>query len=76
VSAAVTAPHRPLPELFVLSPAERHHLLQEWNDNGFARGALRTLLPDARVYVLDSDCRQHDHNPSVQTHSPSPPSFQ
>ncbi|HYO14676.1 MAG TPA: amino acid adenylation domain-containing protein [Thermoanaerobaculia bacterium] len=32
LAAAVADPHRPLPELSLLSPGERHQLLLEWND--------------------------------------------
>ncbi|HZM74979.1 MAG TPA: amino acid adenylation domain-containing protein, partial [Candidatus Limnocylindrales bacterium] len=44
MSAAVTAPGRPLAELSLLDEAERHMLLEEWNDT--ALDVPETVLPE------------------------------
>ncbi|MCP4662342.1 MAG: amino acid adenylation domain-containing protein, partial [bacterium] len=54
LEGVVAAPERPLSELSLLSPGERHQLLGEWNDTAVAFGPERRLheLVEARVAAV------------------------
>ncbi|MCB1054897.1 MAG: amino acid adenylation domain-containing protein, partial [Acidobacteria bacterium] len=49
VAGALAAPDRPLAELDLLSPEQRHQLLVEWNDTGKAPGLLLPRVLAARA---------------------------
>jgi amino acid adenylation domain-containing protein len=53
LAAAAAAPDGPLSALPLLSPAERHQLLREWNDTA-------APLPDVRVHELFAACAAAD----------------